>query len=107
MKFAFKLLSAITIGFCLVFPGNSHGRPIIVLTYNHHYKTAKRLYQILEQEMGFPKVLLTLKRQKLPCKKIANAIAHICVEDSGNITAPQMRYDIIKRNFHTFYMPPS
>lgn len=100
MKFVFSL-------WLVLFAEWAMARPVILLTYHLEEAKAQSLQKTLEQEMNIPPVLISLERKQSPCKKNIKAVAHICVADGGEVKAPWMRYDIIKRNIKPFYQKES
>ena len=82
-------------------------RPVILLTYHLQEERAHSLLAAMEQEMNIPPILITLEKRQRPCEKNTRTIAHICVEDGGEVKAPWMRYGIIERNIKPFYSEES
>ena len=100
MKFVFSLC-------LLLLGGGAMARPVILLTYHLQEKRAQSLRWVLEQEMNIPSILISLERRQYPCQKNTRAVAHICIENGGQVKAPWMRYDIIERNIKPFYRESS
>ena len=96
MKFAFSL-------WIIFITQWVSARPVILLTYRLEEKRAQSLRRTLEKEMNIPSILISLERKNIPCEKNSHTIAHICVEDGGQVKAPWMRYDVINRNIKQFY----
>lgn len=86
-----------------VFLSQVQARDIILITYREHLEKAKRIEEILKNEIRLPAVLIDRRWHTSPCEKNEETIVHICLADSGEMEIPFYDSQILQESFPIFF----
>jgi hypothetical protein len=98
MKLGFNLVF-----FLLCWSSSLLARDLILVTYHPQGEIkALLIREILQQDLHFPDLLITLREENLPCRRNDDVLWHICVDEQENMKILLIRQKLLKRNFSIF-----
>ena len=100
MLFRFSLLVFLIIGL----NKNVYAKDIILITHSpFQLKQAKLAKKILQEKMGIPSKLITLKKSISPCTREQALAAHLCLDQLNDIVLVHRNDEVVEFSLSQFW----